>query len=98
MFRRVRWFGLAAMLLAMSSLTFSSGCKIIEDRQREREKEREWEREQAQQRYGRPNMGNPCCPCPNPCAPAGGYGGGYGGGSGFAPPAYPYNGCGCGPQ
>jgi hypothetical protein len=77
-----------ALLVAMlgAGLTMGSGCKLIEDRQREREKEREWEREQAMQRYR--GGSNPCCP--NPCCPQQGM---YGQPSGFAPQGY--GNCGC---
>jgi hypothetical protein len=88
MFGRKWWVGMALLAAMMGAgLTTGSGCKIIEDRQREREKEREWEREQAQQRYQRP--GNNCCP--NPCCPP--TGGGYQQPSGFAPQGY--GNCGC---
>jgi hypothetical protein len=79
MFGRTWWIG-----MAMLALTLSSGCKIIEDRQREREREREFEREQMMNR----NRGNPCCP--NPCYPQPGT---YGQPSGFAPQGY--GNCGC---
>jgi hypothetical protein len=89
MFRSKWWTGMALLVVILgSSITMSSGCKIIEDRQREREKEREWEREQAQMRNQRP--GNPCCP--NPCCPQ--PGGAYPQ-SGFAPPQTGYGQCGC---
>ena len=81
MFGRAWWVSLAMLLLMLSS-----GCKLIEDRQREREREREFEREQMLQR-NQPR--NPCGCQPNPCCPQPGFGG-----SGFMPQGDP-NGCGC---
>ena len=88
MFGRKWWVGMALLMAMMGAgLTTGSGCKLIEDRQREREKEREFEREQAAQRY----RGNPCCPnpCANPCA-----GGAYPM-SGYPQSSTPFDPCAC---
>ncbi|HLW64227.1 MAG TPA: hypothetical protein VKS79_02835 [Gemmataceae bacterium] len=89
MFHRKWWVGMALISAMMgASLTTGSGCKLVEDRQREREKEREWEREQAQMRYQRPNN---CCPnpCANPCA------GGVYPMSGYSQSSTPFDPCAC---